>query len=162
MYLAQLSPNHHTSSSLINHFFFFSDWTHFIPKSPPISGSPATNPIFRPVLRSSWPVWFPRKFEVKSGDDDVRLENADVEGEREQQEERETEESHRGEDLHRPEKIRQLQATEALRQQRGPQSSLQRSRLDCRRRRHHLQKGKWAKPRTSFCVLFRRSGACAP
>lgn len=64
-----------------------------------------------------------------------------MEGEREQQEEREAEKGRRGEDIHGAEISGELQASQALRQQRGLESSLCRSRLDRRRRRHHLQKG---------------------
>lgn len=75
-----------------------------------------------------------------------------MEGEREQQEEREAEKGRRGEDIHGAEISGELQAPQALRQQRGLESSLCRSRLDRRRRRHHLQKG--SSPPSSFS-LFR-------
>lgn len=74
------------------------------------------------------------------GDDEP--EEAIVEGEREQHEEREEEESHSSEDIQWTSSSRELQLAEALWQQRSPQSSLCRSWLVRRRRRHHLSQGK--------------------
>ena len=62
---------------------------------------------------------------VVGGRNDVGDEAANMEGEGEQQEERAAEESHRGEDFRRTENVRELQAPQALRQQRSPQSPLQ-------------------------------------
>ena len=78
---------------------------------------------------------------VVGGQNDVGGEAADMEGEGEQQEERAAEEGHRGEDFRRTENVRKLQAPQALRQQRSPQSPLQRGRMDRRARRHHLPEG---------------------
>lgn len=62
--------------------------------------------------------------------DDVGDETTHVEGEREQQEEREKKKSHSSQDLRRSEDVWKLQTPQTLRQQRSPQSPLQRSRLD--------------------------------
>ena len=64
-----------------------------------------------------------------------------MEGEGEQQEKREAAEGHSREDLLWAARLRQLQAPQALRQQRGPQGSLRRGRLDRGRGRHHLSQG---------------------
>lgn len=78
-----------------------------------------------------------------------------MEGEREQQEKGKEKESDRGEDLRRSEDVRKLQAPEALRQQRGPEGALQGGRLDRRRRRNYLQKGRNPKPlSTHVFILF--------
>lgn len=63
-------------------------------------------------------------------------------GEGEQQKTRATQARNRRENLHRAEDVWQLQPAEALRQQRGPQGSLPRGRLDRRRRWHHIPQGK--------------------
>lgn len=107
--------------------------------------------FWRPNLHSpllSWahqltdsgdPIQLPAGEECRT--DDVRKQVAVMEGEREQQEERTEEESDRRQDLLWTPAVRKLQPPQTLRQQRGPQSSLPWSWLDCWAWRHYLSEG---------------------
>uniref|UniRef100_A0A804MS83 Uncharacterized protein n=1 Tax=Zea mays TaxID=4577 RepID=A0A804MS83_MAIZE len=62
-------------------------------------------------------------------------------------------EGHRRQDLHGPPRARQLQAAQALRQQRGAQGAVPRGGVGRRGRRHHLPKGMQAAARDDEPVL---------
>jgi hypothetical protein len=78
-----------------------------------------------------------------------------MEGAREQQAEGAAPARHRGQDLRRAAPLRQLQAAQALRQQRSAQGRVRRGRLDRRGRRHHLPQGQ-----CSYVPLWPQDANC--